>query len=85
MAASPNPPACWPGKLQPHRAGFFPTTKRSPQSARRAIAEAIAKLLADPECRIRMGQAARCRIVENYSTDKVVDRYESLFQEACSQ
>jgi len=47
------------------------------------IAEAIAKLLADPECRSRMGQAARRRIVENYSTDKVVDRYESLFQEAC--
>ena len=46
------------------------------------IAEAIAGLLADPERRSRMGGSARLRIVENYSTDKVVDRYESLFQEA---
>jgi glycosyltransferase involved in cell wall biosynthesis len=46
------------------------------------IADAIAGLLADPESRARMGQAARRRIVENYSTDKVLDRYEALFQEA---
>jgi len=26
-----------------------------------------------------MGSAARQRAVDNYSTDKVIDRYESLF------
>jgi glycosyltransferase involved in cell wall biosynthesis len=48
------------------------------------IAEAIAGLLADPESRARMAEAARRRIVENYSTAKVLDRYERLFQESCS-
>jgi hypothetical protein len=30
-----------------------------------------------------MGQAARRRIVENYSTTQVADRYESLLAEIC--
>ena len=46
------------------------------------IAEAIGGLLANAECRERMGQAARRRIVENYSTAKIAERYEELFQEA---
>ena len=40
------------------------------------------ELLGDPEARARMGAAARRRIVENYSTGRVVDRYEALFGEA---
>lgn len=46
------------------------------------IAEAIGVLLADPEACARMGAAARRRVVENYSTDKLMDRYEALFEEA---
>lgn len=46
------------------------------------IAEAIAGLLADPERRTRMGIAARRRVLENYSTGKLVERYEALFEEA---
>ncbi len=45
------------------------------------MAEALAGLLANPERRARMAEAGRRRIVENYSTDKVLDRYERLFQE----
>jgi hypothetical protein len=29
-----------------------------------------------------MGTAARLRVIENYSTDKVVGRYEALFEGA---
>jgi len=49
-----------------------------------SIAAAILALLSDPESRARMAQAARLRILENYSTDKVLDRYERLFQESCA-
>ena len=49
-----------------------------------AIAAAILRLLDDAELRARMGEAARTRIVDNYSTEKVVDRYEALFWEALS-
>jgi glycosyltransferase involved in cell wall biosynthesis len=55
---------------------------RVPMGEEARIAEAIAELLGDPEARARMGAAARRRIVENYSTGRVVDRYETLFGEA---
>lgn len=45
----------------------------------RAIGEAFLRLFHDSELRGRMGIAARQRVVDNYSTDKVVDRYEALF------
>jgi glycosyltransferase involved in cell wall biosynthesis len=47
-----------------------------------AIAAALRRLLSDGELRAAMGQAARRRIVENYSTDKVLDRYEAVMAEA---
>ncbi len=47
-----------------------------------AIAQALSQLFRDPEMRRRMGSAARKRIVENFSTAKVADRYEQLFAEA---
>jgi glycosyltransferase involved in cell wall biosynthesis len=47
-----------------------------------AIAAAILRLLGDDGLRARMGQGARRRIVDNYSTEKVADRYEALFREA---
>lgn len=46
-----------------------------------AIACALTQLFQDPAMRARMGAAARKRIVENYSTAKVADRYEALFGE----
>lgn len=55
---------------------------RVPVGDEAGIAEAISRLLGDPESRARMGAAARRRVAENYSTDKVVDRYEALFEEA---
>jgi len=32
-----------------------------------------------------MGEAARQRILDHYSTDKVMERYEKLFREALPQ
>jgi glycosyltransferase involved in cell wall biosynthesis len=46
-----------------------------------AIAQAFTALFADAAMRKKMGAAARQRIVENYSTGKVVERYEALFAE----
>jgi len=44
-----------------------------------AMAAALLRLFRDRDLRCRMGQAARQRIVDNYSTGQVVDRYEDLF------
>jgi glycosyltransferase involved in cell wall biosynthesis len=55
---------------------------RVPMGEEACIAEAIAGLLGDAGSRARMGVAARRRVIENYSTDKVVGRYEVLFEEA---
>ena len=49
-----------------------------------SLAASLTQLLADPEGRARMGQAARRLVLENYSTEKIVARYESLFDEAIS-
>jgi glycosyltransferase involved in cell wall biosynthesis len=45
-----------------------------------AIAEAFLKLFRNPEMRREMGSAAHLRAVENYSTARVVERYEALFR-----
>ena len=47
-----------------------------------AIGRALVTLLEDPPLGRRMGQAARQLVVDNYSTDRVIDRYEALFHEA---
>jgi glycosyltransferase involved in cell wall biosynthesis len=49
------------------------------------LGEAIAGLLGDPETRARMGAAARRRVLDNYSTDKILERYETLFEEAIGE
>lgn len=46
-----------------------------------AIALALRKLKASDEVRRSMASSAREEIVQNYSLDKVVDRYEALFAE----
>jgi glycosyltransferase involved in cell wall biosynthesis len=46
------------------------------------IAAALQRLLLDAPLRARMGAAARERILDGYSIDKVMDRYEALFSEA---
>jgi glycosyltransferase involved in cell wall biosynthesis len=55
---------------------------RVPLGGRTKIAEALLRLLGDPELRDAMGRAARQRVIDNYSVDKVLDRYEELFYEA---
>jgi glycosyltransferase involved in cell wall biosynthesis len=47
----------------------------------KAIADALLRLLEHSELRIRMGQAARRTILENYSTNLIADRYEDLFRQ----
>jgi len=47
-----------------------------------AIAAALAQVLSDPVLRARMGEAARRSVLEQYSLDQVMDRYEAMFQEA---
>jgi glycosyltransferase involved in cell wall biosynthesis len=47
-----------------------------------ALAGEIVKLLSDAPMRARMGRAARQLVIENYATERVVDRYEELFAEA---
>ncbi|HZL50608.1 MAG TPA: glycosyltransferase family 4 protein [Terracidiphilus sp.] len=52
-----------------------------PFSDEAAIGEALLQLSSDPDVRKRMGEAARSRVVENYSTSRVVERYETLLSE----
>jgi len=46
-----------------------------------AAEEALLKLLCSADLRKHMGEAARSRAVGNYSTDRVVDRYEAMLSE----
>jgi glycosyltransferase involved in cell wall biosynthesis len=50
-----------------------------------ATSVAIARLLKDGSLRLRMREAARQRIVDNYTSDKVSDRYETLFRQMLSE
>ena len=50
-----------------------------------AMAGALLRLFRDPALRGRMGQAARQRILDNYSTDQVAERYETLFAEVLGE
>jgi glycosyltransferase involved in cell wall biosynthesis len=50
-----------------------------------AISTAIVQLLKNVTLRLRMGEAARQRIEDNYSSDKISDRYETLFRQMLSE
>lgn len=47
-----------------------------------AIAAAMVQLLEDSPLRARMGQAARRRVLDNYSLSQIADRYDALLHEA---
>jgi glycosyltransferase involved in cell wall biosynthesis len=46
-----------------------------------SIACGMARLIQDPALCSRLGAAARTRVLEKYSTEKVVDAYEALFRD----
>ncbi len=54
----------------------------APAGDAEAIGDAILALIEDPASRQHMGSAARQRVLDNYSLDKIADRYEDLFHEA---
>lgn len=57
----------------------------TPVSDLQATSLAIVQLLKDATLRLRMGEAGRQRVVDNYSTDKVSVRYETLFRQMLSE
>jgi glycogen(starch) synthase len=50
----------------------------------RALADAISFLLANPETAARMGQAARARVMEEFSWDRYIDAYDNLYRQVIS-
>ena len=55
---------------------------RAPAGDAEAIAAAIIKLLENAPLRAAMGQAARQRVLESYTIERVADRYEELIHQA---
>jgi len=53
-----------------------------PPGDEEAFAEALAKLVADAELRVRFGRAARERVLARYSMESMVDRYIQVYGEA---
>jgi glycosyltransferase involved in cell wall biosynthesis len=47
-----------------------------------SLAGALIRVLSDRRCAGVMGAAARRRVLENFATDQVLDRYEDVFREA---
>ncbi len=56
-----------------------------PVGAVEAIGAALRELLTNEQMRWKMGQAARRKIVDNFSTGHVISRYEELFGEILEQ
>ena len=84
MAASlPSVVSRIPGNVQLVDDGIHGLT--APYQDISAIARALRMLLCDTAARKRMGEAARQRILDHYSTDKVMERYEKLFREALAR
>jgi glycosyltransferase involved in cell wall biosynthesis len=52
-----------------------------PWNDERALDAAFLRLFGNRDLRKKMGGAARERAVENYATDQVLDRYETLFSD----
>ena len=47
-----------------------------------ALAAAIAKLRADPGLRAALGESARQRVLREFSEERMLDEYESIFRSA---
>jgi len=45
-----------------------------------ALADALARLLADPELRLRMGQRGRERVLNEFAQEKIVDQVLALYR-----
>ena len=45
-----------------------------------ALAERIERLARDPHLRTRMGEAGRERVLEHFTLDKQIDRFEELYR-----
>ncbi len=45
------------------------------------LADALARLLADPELRARLGAAGPARVAERFAVERMVDAYEALYRE----
>jgi glycosyltransferase involved in cell wall biosynthesis len=54
----------------------------APVGDEQALSRVLVRLLADASLRQKLAAAARRRVIDNYSMDKVIDLYESLFIEA---
>jgi glycosyltransferase involved in cell wall biosynthesis len=66
--------------IKPGEHGFL-----TPVGDSEAIAAAIRRLLEDELLRARMGQRSRQTILDNYSINQVVDRYETLIRKTLTQ
>jgi len=49
------------------------------------LAQAILKLLADPQLRARMGEAGRRKVLENYTWEIVANRVRRMYAEAITR
>jgi glycosyltransferase involved in cell wall biosynthesis len=52
-----------------------------PAGDREGLVEALARLIEDPDLRRQMGTAGRSRVVDEFSVDQMVRRYEDCFLE----
>ena len=66
----------------PARRRRRPACAGMPWNDETAIGQAFLRLFRDPDLRGRMGRDARRRVVENYSTVRVAETYEALFETA---
>jgi glycosyltransferase involved in cell wall biosynthesis len=48
-----------------------------------ALGAAIVALARDPGRRQQLGTAARARVLESFTLDRMVDRYRRIYEEAC--
>jgi glycosyltransferase involved in cell wall biosynthesis len=72
-----------PANLQLIDAGVYGL--HAPVRNQELLVGAISQLLETPPIRAAMGKAARQRVLENYSVDKLIDRYESLLYKALAK
>jgi glycosyltransferase involved in cell wall biosynthesis len=50
-----------------------------------SLAQAITRLLDDPDLRRRMGQAGRERVIEHFSVERMVERTQNLYEQLLAE